>query len=88
MSSEAVKILGFRQTQSRQREQWSDKQKDGVTDSLINRQTDKKTDRQTDRQEGQQAGGVCGLAVEAERGGCLHVAGCDAKQIRLVRLGK
>ena len=54
MSSEAVKILGFRQTQSRQREQWSDKQKDSVTDSLRDRQTDKKKkDRQTDRQTGE-----------------------------------
>ena len=52
MSSEAVKILGFRQTQSRQREQWSDKQKDSVTDSLINRQTDKKK-KKTDRQTGE-----------------------------------
>lgn len=45
VSSEAVKILGFRQTRKRRREQSSDKQKDSVTDRLINRQMDKKTDR-------------------------------------------
>lgn len=62
MSSEAVKILGFRQTHNRQREKSSEKQKDSVTDSLINRQTDKKTDRQAGRP------AVCGLVVDEERG--------------------
>lgn len=57
-----MKILGFRQTRNRQREQPADKQKDSVTDRLINRQTDKKTDRQAGRPE------VCGLVVEAEGG--------------------
>lgn len=42
MSSEAVKILGFRQTGRNGLR----KREDSVTDSLINRQTDKKTDRQ------------------------------------------
>lgn len=46
-------------------------EKDGMTDSLINRQTDKK--RQTGRQDDQQKGGVCGLVVGAERGRALFM---------------
>lgn len=63
----AVKILGFRQTHKRRGEQSSDKQKDGMTDRLINRQRDKK-DRRAGVQEGQRAGLACGLVVEAEQG--------------------
>ncbi len=52
-------------------------EKDGMADSLINRQTDKKTDRQAGRPAERRSVWSGGRSRVGE--GSLHVAGCNAK---------